>query len=229
MAVQQSPDDGPDSFQKESSLAVDDPDKYSQTRRLRTIHDLRDEVLNRRDTVFDAIEKRQISKNSGLRYYRRAIENFILEVEPLLLDEELETTARTFWESENLGTVVISPPPEMYQCLQQPNVQVAGGAQIPEPQKKAFLGLGSIRAADEPLQATFTVPLKIPHEPVQTKTWTSTSEIPLEILDKAFQVTNVFLRKIDVDTSLSSNDEEAKFDYSDLIPRGEGSGEEVAE
>lgn len=218
MAVEEPHRDAPE---RDAGLAVDDPEKYSQQRRLRTIHDWRDEVLNRRDSVFDAIEKGQISKSKGLRYYRRAIENYILEIEPLLLDEDLEDVAMEFLNEEKIGSMTIFPPRELYEVANDEESVIPGEASIPTEQTRHFRGLRSIRDAEEPIQETFSLPVKRRHEPIQKRTWTATAEIPTEILDNAFQATNRFLRTVDVDTSLRNDDREASFDYSDLLPRGE--------
>lgn len=202
----------------DGTVTVADPDEYTQTRRLRAIHDARENVVQTRNQVEEAEIFQDFDPDAGRRLVRRAVENYALEVEPLVRDADSRTD-RDYWSGVELGTMAIHPPGWFADVLADPGVYTVNGSGIPEPVGFTFNGLESLFDAGRPPAAAFEMTVQKKHEGVQTVTDTVPREIPLDVLENAYRTLNRVLRDLGIDASLDDN-QDAEFDYSDLLEEG---------
>jgi hypothetical protein len=88
---------------------VDDPDSYIQTRRLKDIFEARKRVRDQRLKAKDhqmTYPNRAEEQKRSKRFYRAAIENYLAELRPLLLSDEL---GEHYWYKLDFGSLVIEP------------------------------------------------------------------------------------------------------------------------
>lgn len=89
---------------------VDDPESYIQTRRLKDIFEARKKVRDQRLRAKEhqmAYSNKAEEQKRAKRYYRAAIENYLTELRPLFLSDEL---GKHYWHKLDLGSLVIEPP-----------------------------------------------------------------------------------------------------------------------
>lgn len=213
-----------------STAAVADPEEYSQQRRLKAIHDARERVIDTRDRVEEARILQNFDNDDARKLVRRAVENYILEVEPLLTDPEIETVV-DYWNGEDvqLGQMALHPPSDFNALLKDDRVFLPKGSSRPEPVGVTFYGVKSILEAGRPVTATFEMTYQQKHHGIQTVSRTVGKEIPLQILENAYRTVNRFLREVDIDASLDDDAEDAGFEYDDIVENGPPAGDPASE
>lgn len=88
---------------------VDDPESYIQTRRLKDIFEARKKVREQRLKAKEhkmAYDERAEEQERAKRFYRAAIENYLAELRPLILSDEL---GKYYWYKMDFGSIVIEP------------------------------------------------------------------------------------------------------------------------
>jgi hypothetical protein len=92
--------------------AVDDPESYIQKRRLKDIFGARKEVGKQRKKAKEyeintsGGKDASIHRSKARRFYRTAVENYLTELRPLFLSDDL---GKQYWYQLDLGTIVIEP------------------------------------------------------------------------------------------------------------------------
>lgn len=69
---------------------VIDDSHYSHQRRLQAIHNAHDRVIDVRNAVEDRLISNQIDEYHARRYYRGAVEAFLMEIMPVLQSDEIQ-------------------------------------------------------------------------------------------------------------------------------------------
>lgn len=202
----------------EDPVAVADPEEYSQSRRLRAIHNARENVLDTRNNILEAQLSNGFSDQLARRYFRQAVENYILEVEPLLTSGDVEC-APAYWENEYLGSFTVHPPAELTQRPDDPHTHIVGSDSIPEPETVGLYGLKDLIERTWPHTETFTLRINAKHDGIRSLSRTVSAEPSMDVLLSAFRQTNGFLQEIEIDATLNTN-EDAGFEYDDLLESG---------
>ena len=86
---------------------VDDPEELIQTRRIRDIFEARKEVRRER---LRAKELKVVNSNHHTepeQLYRAAVENYLTELRPLFLFDEL---GKQYWYNYDFGSIIVEPP-----------------------------------------------------------------------------------------------------------------------
>jgi len=88
---------------------VDDPESYIQTRRLQDIFearkDVRDQRLKTKQYQVNNSENQQ-AVDRARRLYRASVENYLTELRPLFLSDEL---GKQYWYNLDLGSQLVEP------------------------------------------------------------------------------------------------------------------------
>jgi len=194
-----------------SSKKISDPDEFSQTRRLRAIHDARDRVIDTRDRVEEARVLEKLDPRAGRQLFRRAVENYVLEVEELLTDDEV-TTEVDYWNGIELGSMVIEPPASFHQLLDDDHTYLVPGSQIPQGREITFYGVKSVLDAGRPETYTFSIEVERKHHGAETVTETVGKEVPLRVSENAYRALNRFLHDVDVSLGMEEGIREYGFE-----------------
>jgi hypothetical protein len=87
---------------------IDDPEEYVQNQRLKDIFRTRKEVRERRLVAKEyTLSDSKKGKREGAKLYRIAVENYLTELRPLFLTDDL---GEQYWYQADLGSVTIEPP-----------------------------------------------------------------------------------------------------------------------
>lgn len=86
---------------------IRDPDEIVQSRRLNSIFDIRKEIRETRKIILmETYDNRNLSKFEALSGYRTLANNYLMELEPLLLKFD---PGETLLKKEDFGTAVFQP------------------------------------------------------------------------------------------------------------------------
>lgn len=209
----------------ESNSTVIDPENYSHTRRLQAIHDARSHVVHVRNSVEDALIQRTVSEHDGRRYYRGAVEAFLLEAMPVFRADV--DFADEYMEETHLGDVTLSPPEWIVSYAEDNIGRLVPGAQVPTPRQIPVYGLEDILSLPSPLSLTFSVAVDRGGG-IEPQTATVQTELPRDVLDAAVQTADQALNEANIGLQIDDDAGEAELRYADLLPvkeDEEGDGE----
>lgn len=186
-------DDGEDdpigvSAGNSSDSHVIDESHYSHTRRLRAIHNSHDRVLDVRNAVEDRLISGAISEYHARRYYRGAVEAFVMEVMPVLRSDDIQLSTDYAREVE-LGSVTIRPPEDLVRFARDNIDRMPPGASVPTPVRNHITGVESILTLPSPFTHRFSVTVKEGRDGVQVYSRDVQQELPRDLLDNAVQAT----------------------------------------
>lgn len=198
---------------------VEDPDSYIQQRRLKDIFQARKEVRNQRQKAKEYQIKATGAKDEGyhrmkaLRLYRAAVENYLSELRPLLLSDDLGTE---YWFKLDLGSVTAEPPVYRDAFGDGPEQWVYhdGGKRYtverkPETKEIDFTGFKMLFELADPLTVQFTLSVDAPGfgRGTTTKTVTERQNIPFRKLDAVMNEANHYLQQRGIELEADSTDE----------------------
>lgn len=183
---------------------IDDPESYSQQKRVRDLLDRRNDVLEARNRALDEETLGGATSEEALRHYQSRIESLVMDLYTKFggLAEESGTK---YLEDEPIDTVIIPPPEEL---LPDVGGDMASGAEPPEPQTETIYGLEWF-IDNEPIVAKeFSV---YSWNPPGKQTAINQRHIPFRTLDKAFMSCMQFMDEMGIDADLSDGDGDAGF------------------
>lgn len=167
---------------------VVDDENYSHKRRLRAIHNAHDRVVEVRNAVEERVINGQMSEYRARRFYRGAVESFIMEVMPVLKSDRIDLS-RDYADGVELGEVVISPPEPMVEYARQHIGRLPPGAGVPTPVRRDVVGLSAILDLPSPLTHRFSIAVQQGRDDVDYFSDEVAAEIPRDVLDDAVQLT----------------------------------------
>lgn len=199
-------------------VVVDDEENYTHARRQQIIEDCRAHAIDIRTEARGQQIVGQISDRDQRRYYRGAVEAFVLQVIPVLtqLDEDNSGFAQSYLDDVELGEVVFKPPEDLRRFAESNIQRLTPGASVPTRTSVPVRGLRSIVEFPSPLSRTFSVSL---HDGgrIRSESRVVEEELPRGVLDSAMEMCDRALATADIGLKLGKADEEAEFDYSDLL------------
>lgn len=165
--------------------SVIDDQQYSHTRRLRAIHNAHDRVLKVRNAVDDRAISGQLDDYHARRYYRGAVESFVMEIMPVLTTTEIGFR-KDYADGVDLGTLNVRPPDGLVTYARQNIRRLPPGAQVPTADEIQVNGVKSVLDLPSPIRRTFSVPLTTRHD-VEVVTRVVEQELSRDILDSCVQ------------------------------------------
>lgn len=162
-----------------SQVDVDDYENegdLNKHRRLNAIHDARQQVVDARRKVDEALHHGEISQLTANTIIRRELENYIHEVEWLMNDAE---TTQDYEGGVQLGSMV-----------------------FPDGNTFSFVGLQSILEVADPIQHSWTEPHEDDWDGETIEEYEATMQIPRDVLMNAYRAVNGFLFEFGLDLSL---------------------------
>jgi len=165
--------------------SVIDDQEYSHTRRLRAIHNAHDRVLKVRNAVDDRTISGQLDDFHARRYYRGAVESFVMEIMPVLESNEIGFR-EDYAEGVELGTLTITPPEGLVGFARQHIRRLPPGAEVPTADEIHVEGVQSVLDVPSPIRRTFSVPVARRHD-VEVVTRVVEQELSRDILDSCVQ------------------------------------------
>lgn len=178
----------------DSVEGIQDPEEYYQRRRLKEIGDARHKARLAKQEMkeYELIEA-NVTRLGLLEFYRSAVEGYLIEAEPLVLNQYADEGGLELWRNELLGEHAFRPD----------NVRNVKG-EI-EPRTVEFRGLQSILDISSPIVLSFEADKQHPFEGHTTETHTEEFAIPEHILDKAVRRLNLFLSDVGMDVDIDEN------------------------
>lgn len=202
---------------------VEDPEQYSRKQRIKQIHEARERVPQTRGRATRLNLEHQIRDEDVLTAIRRAVEDYIMEVRPLLSEHE---NGSYYWEDCELGTIQLaplaSPPADAVPVreLDGTRLEMAQDALARRPPNAVpVTGLSSITNLPNPIRRYTAAKV----DPRQGAPYTVYREqrarVPEHVLMEAYAAVNDFIRDADLDLQFKQSDD-AEYDYSDLLENG---------
>ena len=197
----------PDSEEIEEIEHVEDSEEFIQSRRLRDIFETRKEVREQRLIAKKhSLSNGHDSEQVGAKLYRIAVENYLTELRPLFLTDEL---GKRYWFEADFGTVVVEPPvyekprrgkTDLYleQSETSKPLKVRNNIQ---PKEIKLTGLNCLFELSQPLQVEFGVraggvgKFGIGSKGGTAQTAVSEALIPFDKLDLILNAANEYLSK----------------------------------
>jgi hypothetical protein len=183
---------------------IADPEDIVQSRRLNSIFDIRDEIRQHRKTILmESYSNHGVSRFQALSGYRTLANNYLMELQPLLMKFE---PGEELLNDHDLGHAVIVPN---YQVVSSnshgmgPEVEIQhrdGTSRVqekPEAKQVELTGLESIWNTPDPLQAEFSL---MQYDNINKTTNRQpiviTDQFSVNTTDKFIRSMNMFLSEI---------------------------------
>jgi len=186
-------------------VAIDDPENFSGSERLRHIYQARQELRQMRR---EAGAKRHQMPGKALAYYRTGVESYLMELDTLFQRTE---DGRHLWESKDFGAVVIRPPGNFekrhgyyidmdYPMSNNKNLKVKDTA---DPKKINIEGLSALFEYDSPIRTAFTY-RQLSGEKL---TLTGSGRIPWKMLNQMVSTANGYVSDLGIGLDIDETDE----------------------
>lgn len=174
--------------EKDDITQIDDPQQYTQVRRLRDLFDAKQ--LAKRAIVETPYQQAtaQLSDEGKEYIVREAVTSFVAELEPLMRQKYSEV-GKEYWEDVDLGEMVVRPPRAAYE----------NATTQPEPVAYVFEGLGSLLEIDAPVTEYWEVEERQITYKRETTTYQKQQEIPVSVSKRAYRQCLAFLADIGFD------------------------------
>jgi hypothetical protein len=194
---------------------VDDPEEIVQSRRLGDVFDARKTVrahrLEAKQNAILAEKSKQIS--DATRMYRAAVENYLSELRPLFLSDDL---GKHYWFQLDLGAMVIEP--QYYRGTigdSSETLKYDYGDKTyrlrekPEPIEIDLTGLQCLFEVEDPISVSFelTVERAGLGRGMTSKTVGEIRNIPFDKLDSILNTTNEYLAEKGIELEARQTDE----------------------
>lgn len=196
---------------------IEDPEEYVATRRLKDIFDAREGVREDRRRA-KGLMYEENSEMVGRSVYRTGVETYISEVQPLLRRTDEGTR---LWSETPFGSITFEPETRVQS--QRVDVEVFDGTEWhrtrdpPEPTRIHLEGLQSLFELGDPITYTAEFDAVVGLSKRQTKQLRYREQPDWQVLDEMVLSVNDYLSKIGVELDISDGDDEANFDYSDIV------------
>lgn len=206
----------------DKTTRVIDEESFSHQRRLHAIHDGHDRVIEVRNAVEERLIEGAVSEYHARRYYRSAIESFLMELLPLLRNEDVELE-KDYADGVEVGEIVVEPPEDLVGFARANIDKLPPGGSVPTTYSATIEGLSTILDLPSPLRRQFSVAI---HTGAGVERVSRSVEVELDrrLLDSAFHIATEAMEEAEMGLKIENTDREAEFDYEDLYP-GEGDDE----
>ncbi len=161
-----------------------DVEGYNKKRRYRAIHDARERVIEVINTVVETQLTHRLSREAELMVLRRAVENYIMEIE--VLADEAEASA-DYWTDVSLG-----------------------GVDLPNGEHYEFNGLRSILDAPEQFEVRWVEESDDLIGGTETTVREESVRIPRRVLLNAYREANRLLSDVGMDIELEDEEQQTK-------------------
>ena len=196
---------------------AEDPDDYVARRRLKDIYDSRRELMKSRKKASEiTIRGGRNSKQKALEFYRKSVENYLIELEPFFF----QFGGKEIWFSYDFGTVQVQPPNV---DLDSPSSWIDGlhrmdhnggtvrvSEPLPDPQEVEVKGLSFLFNTSSPITATFEYNTRHELTGKGTVQKANHAYLPTQMLDRMVFVANEFLAEhgldLDIDQGLPEDE-----------------------
>ena len=178
-----------------------DPDDYVTQRRLRDLYDARKNLMARREKASEL----RITNGAfqGNRYYRKSVENYIMEVQPLFFQFDKEH----LWHSEEFGSFKIGPPTEdlmdsyrhLGKQIEHDGEKYTLAGEVPEAKTFYIRGFETLYNQPSPLEIEFEFEVQRQLTVSGSIIKRTQVAIPEHILDRMVFTANTFLSEHGLD------------------------------
>jgi len=209
----------PTSEASDRKTRVVDDESFSHQRRLHAIHDGHDRVIEVRNAVEERLIEGVVSEYHARRYYRSAIESFLMELLPLLRNDNVELE-KDYANGVEVGEISVEPPEELVSFARANIDRLPPGGSVPTTWTVSIDGLSTILDLPSPIRHQFTVAF---HTGGGVEQVNRSVEVELDrrLLDSAFHIATEAMEEAEMGLKIENTDREAEFDYEDLFPGGD--------
>jgi hypothetical protein len=201
---------------------VDDPEQFIQSRRLRDIFDARSEVRDQRQKAKEyqinaaGHNNESTHRTKALRLYRAAVENYLSELRPFLLSDDLGTQ---YWHEFDFGHITAEPPiyrdsfgagPETWVYYDEQKDKKYSLNRKPDSEEVDLTGFKCLFELPDPLVIDFNLSVKRPgfrRGGTTTKTATTRHNVPFRKLDAVMNEANMYLQERGIELESNDTDE----------------------
>jgi hypothetical protein len=199
---------------------IDDPEEYSQKKRVRDLLDRRNEVIEARNRAIDAQSLEGVPPQKALRHYMSRIESLIIDLYTKFDAEEVDE-AEHYLQDELIDTVTIYPPQSV---IPDSDGDMMSGADAPEPVEIPIRGLEWFINTNDPIvSASFSMDSWNPPKTIQD---TNSQHIPIRTLDRALLKCMDFMDEMGIDAKISTDKGDAGFNWEDFAENVPGENNE---
>lgn len=215
------------SKQEQEEFKAKDPGEYKQKRRIRSLLDAKEHVLELEREVEHAMLAGHLDEQTGNHALRRAVEHFIFELEPVLKnsDKQLEYWGGFVTDDDDPQRVV----PDGDNWVYADDGKTYGGdpnwtgphvgtMALPDGSQHSFFGLAEIVDSPNPLVVEWEEETEDEFEGEQTETQREVVQIPRQVLMNAFRTANEFL--FDIGLDLDTEDDRPFQDWGEEVEDG---------
>lgn len=189
---------------------IDDPEEYSQKKRVRDLLERRNEVIEARNRAIDEQTLGSASEQVALRHYQSRIESLIIDLYTkfggLETDGDGDGDGTDYLTEEPIDTVTIYPPEEI---LPDTDDDMAPGVEPPGPKQETIYGLEWFIDNEPVVAAEFTT---YSWNPPGERTAVGQRFVPTRTLDKALLACMEFMDSVGIDADLSETEQQTKID-----------------
>lgn len=191
-------------------LSIDDPEQLSQKKRINQILSRREDVIDARNEAIDAYLAGDLGKQQAVMAYQSRIEGLIADIWTKFKNADNDLGKELLFQDE-IAEVEVPPPAEI---VPDSANDIAAGADPPTPKTRSIYGLKWFIENDPIVTAQFTV-----HSwnPPGQKTAVGQRLLDFGTLDEALLKIMEFLDETGIDADLEDDQDDAEFDYSDLL------------
>jgi hypothetical protein len=188
---------------------VDDPEDFAQKQRMKQIYDARQEFQQARAEAPQLRRERDWRLHEYQNYIHSAVQRYFFEVEGLM---RRHPSGDKYLHDVKLGGVV------KLENVDRENGErgIVNPGDDWEPDR-GFVGLQSIADQYRPMQTSGYKPAKGAPKTEDTAVLVT---VPVKVSMRAFRKINNFLAEVGLDADMEGDDQEAEFDYSDILENG---------
>lgn len=184
--------------QQQKTGRIDDPEDQSQNKRINSLLNRRDVVLEARDVAKDEYHLGEATKEQAIRHYQSRLETLIVDLWTKFKNDLIEDGEK-YLKSKEIATVEIPPPPGLVPS----NEDLAAGVTPPEPKEEKIKGLLWFKNNDPVIQRSFTTHT---WNPPGEKTMPNRVVLDFRILDEAVATCFEFMDKAGIDADIEEDD-----------------------
>jgi len=193
-----------------TKTGVVDEENYSHSRRQQLIEDTRERAVEVRTEARSQMISGQLSRRDARQHYRGAVESYLLQVVPLLRQEQADADFETdYLEEAEIGTITFEPPSELKQFARDNIIRLANGSKVPTERTVAVRGLETVLSLPSPISQTWSVVVDKAGGP-DKRVARTTKELPLSLLDEVMQTTDKALSEFDIGIKLDEKEQQTK-------------------
>jgi len=185
-----------------------DKEDFSHNRRQQLIEEYRERTFQIRTEAHGQLVAGNLSQRDARRYYRGAVESYLLQVLPVLERDDIEWS-QNYLHAVDLGTVEFQPPEALVTYARENVIRLPDGQSVPTPTVRSVTGLRSILDLPAPLSVRYSVVVR-DGGGLNRADEIVTKEIPRSIMDSALQLTDKALADADLGINIGEKTNQTK-------------------